>query len=152
MSYRMPHRHYTDIYGATTGDRVRLADTELVAEVERDHTVYGDECKFCGGKVLRDRMGQAAGISEDRALDLVPRAAPLLLAGGPEFVGDVAHERQKLTCSGRNQSNFVGAVTSPDINRAAKRSRRPGQCLLEGLARRWEGDGRYHIIHVPVKE
>ena len=68
MSYRMPRRHYTDIYGPTTGDRVRLADTDLIAEVERDHTVYGDECKFGGGKVLRDGMGQAAGVSDDRAL------------------------------------------------------------------------------------
>ena len=56
MSYRMQRRHYADIYGPTTGDRVRLADTDLVAEVERDHTVYGDECKFGGGKVLRDGM------------------------------------------------------------------------------------------------
>ena len=71
MSYRMPRRHYADIYGPTTGDRVRLADTDLVAEVERDHTVYGDECKFGGGKVLRDGMGQAAGVSDERALDLV---------------------------------------------------------------------------------
>ena len=65
----MPRRHYADIYGPTTGDRVRLGDTDLVAEVERDHTVYGDECKFGGGKVLRDGMGQAAGVSDDRALD-----------------------------------------------------------------------------------
>src|SRR6188472_2250851 len=67
----MPRRHYTDIYGPTTGDRVRLADTDLVAEVERDHTTYGDECKFGGGKVLRDGMGQAAGVSDERALDCV---------------------------------------------------------------------------------
>ncbi len=63
VSYRMPRRHYADIYGPTTGDRVRLGDTDLVAEVERDHTIYGDECKFGGGKVLRDGMGQAAGVS-----------------------------------------------------------------------------------------
>src|SRR6188472_3717999 len=67
----MPRRHYTDIYGPTTGDRVRLADTDLVAEVERDHTTYGDECKFGGGKVLRDGMGQAAGVTDARALDCV---------------------------------------------------------------------------------
>ena len=67
----MPRKPYSDIYGPTTGDRVRLADTELVAQVERDHATYGDECKFGGGKVLRDGMGQAAGVAEDRALDLV---------------------------------------------------------------------------------
>ena len=64
-------RHYADIYGPTTGDRIRLGDTNLVAEVEEDATVYGDECKFGGGKVLRDGMGQAAGVSDDRALDCV---------------------------------------------------------------------------------
>src|SRR3989454_5231241 len=71
MSYRMPRRHYADIYGPTKGDRVRLGDTDLIAEVERDHAVYGDECKFGGGKVLRDGMGQATGVSERDALDVV---------------------------------------------------------------------------------
>src|SRR5436189_3187806 len=71
MSHRISRRHYADIYGPTTGDRVRLGDTNLVAEVEHDATSYGDECKFGGGKVLRDGMGQAAGISDARALDCV---------------------------------------------------------------------------------
>jgi len=62
---------YAEIFGPTTGDRVRLGDTALWLEVERDHTVYGDECKFGGGKVLRDGMGQMAGIGDDRALDCV---------------------------------------------------------------------------------
>src|SRR5205809_502239 len=71
MSHRISRRHYADIYGPTTGDRIGLGDTSLVAEVEDDATVYGDECKFGGGKVLRDGMGQAAGVSDDRALDCV---------------------------------------------------------------------------------
>jgi urease subunit alpha len=71
MSLRIDRRHYRDIYGPTTGDRVRLGDTGLVAEVEHDATTYGDECKFGGGKVLRDGMGQAAGVSDARALDCV---------------------------------------------------------------------------------
>jgi urease subunit alpha len=71
MSRPMDRRHYADIYGPTTGDRVRLADTSLVAEVESDATVYGDECKFGGGKVLRDGMGQAAGVGDADALDCV---------------------------------------------------------------------------------
>ena len=56
---RIDRRAYADMYGPTTGDRVRLGDTELVIEVERDHTTYGDEVKFGGGKVLRDGMGQS---------------------------------------------------------------------------------------------
>ena len=64
MSHRISRASYADIYGPTTGDRVRLGDTSLVLEVERDLTVYGDECKFGGGKVLREGMGQAAGVGD----------------------------------------------------------------------------------------
>src|SRR5579871_3787855 len=71
MPHHIDRKHYADIYGPTTGDRVRLADTGLVAEVESDATVYGDECKFGGGKVLRDGMGQAAGVPQAQALDCV---------------------------------------------------------------------------------
>src|SRR6476469_9280894 len=71
MSHRIDRLHYADLYGPTTGDRIRLGDTGLVAQVENDAAVYGDECKFGGGKVLRDGMGQAAGIADDRALDCV---------------------------------------------------------------------------------
>jgi len=61
---------YADMFGPTTGDRVRLADTELWLEVERDFTVYGDEVKFGGGKVIRDGQGQGQA-SCAVALDLV---------------------------------------------------------------------------------
>jgi len=59
MSYRIPRASYAGMYGPTTGDRVRLADTELFIEVEKDLTVYGEEVKFGGGKVIRDGMGQS---------------------------------------------------------------------------------------------
>src|SRR3982751_642305 len=74
MSFNIPRRTYADLYGPTTGDRVRLADTELLVEVERDFTTYGDEVTFGGGKVIRDGMGQSSGAareSEHGALDLV---------------------------------------------------------------------------------
>ena len=71
MSYKMNRRHYADMFGPTTGDKVRLGDTSLILEVERDHTHYGDECKFGGGKVIREGMGQAAGIGAKDALDCV---------------------------------------------------------------------------------
>jgi urease subunit alpha len=71
MPHRMNRRHYAEMFGPTTGDRVRLGDTSLLLEVEKDHTVYGDECKFGGGKVIREGMGQAAGVSADGALDCV---------------------------------------------------------------------------------
>ena len=50
---------YADLYGITLGDKVRLADTGLLIEVEKDFTVYGDEVKFGGGKVIRDGLGQS---------------------------------------------------------------------------------------------
>ena len=52
-------RAYAEMFGPTTGDRVRLADTDLWIEVEKDHTIYGEEVKFGGGKVIRDGMGQS---------------------------------------------------------------------------------------------
>jgi urease subunit alpha len=67
----MKRRHYADMFGPTTGDKVRLGDTSLILEVEKDHTVYGDECKFGGGKVIREGMGQAAGVGDKDALDCV---------------------------------------------------------------------------------
>ncbi|MDJ0575527.1 MAG: urease subunit alpha [Xenococcaceae cyanobacterium MO_234.B1] len=78
MSYRMNRRAYADTYGATTGDRVRLADTELFIEVERDYTTYGDEVKFGGGKVIRDGMGQSPISREDGAVDTVITNALIL--------------------------------------------------------------------------
>jgi urease subunit alpha len=56
---RMQRRAYAEMFGPTTGDRLRLGDTELIVEVERDHTIYGEEVKFGGGKVIRDGMGQS---------------------------------------------------------------------------------------------
>jgi urease subunit alpha len=56
---RLERRAYAEMYGPTTGDRVRLGDTELLIEVERDHTIHGEEVKFGGGKVIRDGMGQS---------------------------------------------------------------------------------------------
>ena len=59
MSMKLSGEKYAMMYGPTTGDKVRLADTNLVIEVEKDYTTYGDECKFGGGKTLRDGMGQS---------------------------------------------------------------------------------------------
>jgi urease subunit alpha len=69
---RIPRRQYNDLYGPTAGDRIRLADTELIVEIEQDLTTPGEEAKFGGGKVIRDGMGQSpATIGARGALDLV---------------------------------------------------------------------------------
>jgi urease subunit alpha len=71
MPARISRAVYADMYGPTTGDRVRLADTDLIIEVERDFTVYGEEVKFGGGKVIRDGMGQSQATRAEGAVDTV---------------------------------------------------------------------------------
>src|SRR6202162_5173571 len=65
MSLKIPRRQYADLYGPTTGDRIRLADTDLFIEIEKDFTTYGEEVKFGGGKVIRDGMGQSQRAHKD---------------------------------------------------------------------------------------
>ncbi|MFJ7677242.1 urease subunit alpha [Peribacillus sp. NPDC097264] len=71
MSHEMSRRQYADMFGPTTGDLVRLADTELFIEIEKDFTRYGDEVKFGGGKVIRDGMGQHPTAEREGVMDLV---------------------------------------------------------------------------------
>jgi urease subunit alpha len=71
MPARISRAAYADMYGPTVGDQVRLADTELFIEVEEDRTIYGEEVKFGGGKVIRDGMGQAQASRADGAVDTV---------------------------------------------------------------------------------
>ena len=78
MSYFMDRRAYAQTYGVTVGDRLRLADTELIIEVEKDYTSYGDEVKFGGGKVIRDGMGQSGISRADGAVDTVITNALIL--------------------------------------------------------------------------
>ena len=69
--FSMDRAAYASMFGPTTGDTVRLGFTDLWIKVERDLTSYGDECKFGGGKTLREGMGQATGVSDEISLDLV---------------------------------------------------------------------------------
>jgi urease subunit alpha len=81
MSLLIPRRTYADLYGPTKGDRVRLADTDLIIEIEKDFTHYGDEITFGGGKVIRDGMGQSSTAlreTQSGALDLVITNAVIL--------------------------------------------------------------------------
>src|SRR5271170_5144514 len=74
---KISRRTYAEMFGPTTGDRVRLADSELFIEIEHDFTVYGEEVKFGGGKVIRDGMGQSQRTSKD-AVDTVITNAVIL--------------------------------------------------------------------------
>src|SRR3989339_938168 len=78
MAFTIDRSSYAAMFGPTTGDRVRLADTELFVEVEEDRTIYGEEMKFGGGKVIRDGMGQSQATRASGALDTVITNALIL--------------------------------------------------------------------------
>ena len=83
---KISRRDYAAMFGPTVGDGVRLGDTSLIAEVEKDYAVYGDECLHGGGKTLRDGMGLAAGVtSAEGALDLLLCNAVVIDASTPMF-------------------------------------------------------------------
>lgn len=69
--FEMDRAAYATMFGPTTGDKIRLGSTDLWIKIEKDMTSYGDECKFGGGKTLREGMGQASGVSDAVSLDLV---------------------------------------------------------------------------------
>ena len=107
MSLSIPRRTYADLYGPTTGDRVRLADTELIVEVERDFTTYGDEITFGGGKVIRDGMGQSSGATHaSGVLDLVITNA-LIIDHWGIVKGDIGVRDGRIV--------KVGKAGNPDI-------------------------------------
>jgi len=114
MSHKIKRSHYADIYGPTTGDQVRLGDMDLVAEVERDMTVYGDECKFGGGKVLRDGMGQAAGVSQEKALDVVITNALIVDYTGI-YKADVGIKNGRIAGIGKAGNPDVMAGVGPEM-------------------------------------
>lgn len=98
---------YAMMYGPTTGDKVRLADTNLVIEVEKDYTVYGDEAKFGGGKTLRDGMGQSVNsTSADGDLDLVITNALIVDYTGI-YKADIGIKNGKIAA--------IGHAGNPDI-------------------------------------
>lgn len=74
MSTKITRQAYAEMFGPTTGDRLRLADTELIIEVEQDYTIYGEEVKFGGGKVIRDGMGQSQRVSAETVDTVITNA------------------------------------------------------------------------------
>lgn len=121
MTYKMSGKKYASMFGPTTGDKIRLADTNLIIEVEKDYTVYGDELKFGGGKTLRDGMGQCVHInSEEGALDLVITNALIVDSAGI-FKADIGIKNGNIVGIGKsgnpdimdgvNENMIVGAST-----------------------------------------
>ncbi|MEO1994558.1 MAG: urease subunit alpha [Planctomycetaceae bacterium] len=114
MPYNIQRSNYAEIYGPTVGDRVRLGDTSLILEVEQDHAVYGDECKFGGGKVLREGMGQAAGVGQDAALDLVITNALIVDYTGI-IKADIGVKDGRITGIGKAGNPDVMAGVTPNM-------------------------------------
>jgi urease subunit alpha len=117
MSVKIPRRTYADLYGPTRGDRVRLADTELIAEVEQDYAVYGDEITFGGGKVIRDGMGQSSTAtreSEHGALDLVITNA-LIIDHWGIVKADVGVRNGRIVKIGKAGNPDTQAGVDPDL-------------------------------------
>ncbi len=112
MSLKIPRKQYADLYGPTAGDRIRLADTELIIEIERDLTVYGEETKFGGGKVIRDGMGQSPVASRAHgALDLVITNAVVVDYQGI-FKADIGIREGKIVGIGKaGNSDLMEGVT-----------------------------------------
>jgi urease subunit alpha len=123
MAYRMPRAAYADMYGPTTGDRLRLADTALIVEIEHDHTILGEEVKFGGGKVIRDGMGQSQVTNQAGAADTVITNAVIVDHKGI-YKADVAISRGRIAA--------IGKAGNPDIQPGVTIVVGPGTEIIAG--------------------
>ena len=121
MSVTIKRAAYADMFGPTTGDRVRLADTELIIEVEKDFTTYGEEVKFGGGKVIRDGMGQSQVTNKQGAVDTVITNA-LILDHWGIVKADIGIKDGKVARHRQGRQSRHPARTSPSSSAPAPRS------------------------------
>ena len=113
---------YAQMYGPTTGDKVRLADTELIVEVEKDFTTYGEEVKFGGGKVIRDGMGQSQRMSKDCADTVITNA--LIIDHWGIVKADIAIKGGRIS--------GIGKAGNPDIQPGVTIVIGPGTEIIAG--------------------
>jgi urease subunit alpha len=102
---------YADMFGPTTGDRLRLADTDIIIEVERDFATYGEEVKFGGGKVIRDGMGQSQVMNRKGAVDTVITNAVILDHWGIVKADVGLKDRRILAVGKAGNPDVQGGVT-----------------------------------------
>ena len=114
---------YTDMYGPTKGDKIRLADTELFIEVEKDLTQYGEQVKFGGGKVIRDGMGQSQLSREEGAVDTVITNSLIVDVKGI-FKADIGLKDGKI--------NHIGKAGNPDTQPGVDIIIGPGTEIIAG--------------------
>lgn len=138
MAHDIDRAHYAAMFGPTTGDRVRLADTDLIIEVERDLTVYGEEVKFGGGKVIRDGMGQSQATRADGAVDTVITNA-LIVDHSGIYKADVALKDGLI--------NAIGKAGNPDTQSGVNIIIGPGTEVIAGEGRILTAGGVDSHIH-----
>ena len=134
----LPRAAYADMFGPTTGDRVRLADTDLFVEIERDFTTYGEEVKFGGGKVIRDGMGQSQASRAQGAADTVITNAVILDHWGI-VKADVAIRDGKIAA--------IGKAGNPDIQPHVNIVIGPGTEIIAGEGKILTAGGFDSHIH-----
>jgi urease subunit alpha len=135
---RITRRAYADMFGPTTGDRIRLADTNLFAEIEHDHTLYGEEVKFGGGKVIRDGMGQSQLTNAQGAADTVITNAVIIDHWGI-VKADVSIK------SGRIEK--IGKAGNPDVQPGVDIIIGPGTEIIAGEGKILTAGGIDSHIH-----
>jgi urease subunit alpha len=138
MAFSFSRSAYAAMYGPTTGDRIRLADTDLVIEVERDLTTYGEEVKFGGGKVIRDGMGQSQVRNQDGAVDTVITNA-LILDHWGIVKADIGLRSGRI--------HAIGKAGNPDIQPNVTIVIGPGTEVIAGEGRILTAGGFDSHIH-----
>lgn len=123
MSNKISRQAYAEMFGPTLGDRVRLADTDLIVEVEKDYTIYGEEVKFGGGKVIRDGMGQSQRVSK-HTVDTVITNALIVDAITGIVKADIGIKDGRISA--------IGKAGNPDIQPGVKIVIGPGTEVIAG--------------------
>ena len=131
MAYRIARSHYAELYGPTTGDRVRLGDTELLAQVEHDATVYGDESVFGGGKTMREGMGVHGDITNaDGALDFVITNVVIIDAVLGIRKADIGIRDGRIAGIGKSGNPRTMSGVDPDLIIGAGTDIRAGEGMI----------------------
>ena len=138
MPVQIPRTQYAAMYGPTTGDRLRLADTDLIIEVERDLTIYGEEVKFGGGKTIRDGMGQSQVTRAGGAVDTVITNA-LIVDHSGIYKADVALKDGLI--------HAIGKAGNPDTQSGVDIIVGPGTEVIAGEGRILTAGGMDSHIH-----
>ena len=138
MPFKIPRSAYAQMFGPTVGDKVRLADTELIIEVEKDYTTYGEEVKFGGGKVIRDGMGQSQVTNARGAVDTVITNA-LIVDHWGIVKADVGLKGGRI--------HKIGKAGNPDIQPGVDIIVGPGTEVIAGEGRILTAGGFDSHIH-----